>query len=88
MEGIDGVDFLRGDSGNKLRDLLLNLTDAFNAEGAGQVDTTSFVRELVDTRSNDNSSYNGRRKKLQVETRHAAPPRCIRPAEPSLCCRH
>jgi surface protein len=88
MEGIDGVDFLRGDSGNKLRDLLLNLTDAFNAEGAGQVDTTSFVRELVDTRSNDNSSYNGRRKKLQVETRHAAPPHCIRPAEPSLCCRH
>ena len=61
MAAVNGVDFLRGDSGNALRDGLRGLINAYDADGAGQVDTTSFVQQLVTTRG-----YSSRKKKLQV----------------------
>ena len=61
MAAIDGIDFLRGDSGNALRDGLRGLINAYDTNGAGQVDTTSFVQQLLTARG-----YSSRKKKLQV----------------------
>ena len=53
-----------------LRDGLRGLINAYDTNGAGQVDTTSFVQQLVTTRG-----YNSRKKKLQVwRARPAAHP--------------
>ena len=66
---VNGVDFLRGDSGNALRDGLRGLIDAYDADGAGQVDTTSFVQQLVTARG-----YSSPKKKLQVARDPNPPP--------------
>ena len=75
MAAVNGVDFLRGDSGNALRDGLRGLINAYDADGAGQVDTTSFVQQLVMTRG-----YSSRKKKLQVARDPNPPPAPRRPA--------
>ena len=61
LQAETGVDFLRGDVGNKLQDGLNQMTESFMNGNPTVAVSTSFAKDLIETRG-----YGSRRKKLQA----------------------